>query len=89
MQDDTSSELAEKINSLISSLPKTEKIVDDEPLPEHIQKKLDEAKAGGNHHHQGHGSHNHHDGHIHDDGAHAGYMDAYGLGDGHGHGWGM
>ena len=87
MQDDTSSELAEKINSLISSLPKTEKIVDDEPLPEHIQKKLDEAKAGGNHHHQGHGSHNHHDGHIHDDGAHAGYMDAYGLG--HGHGWGM
>ncbi|CAO2836685.1 unnamed protein product [Amaranthus hypochondriacus] len=81
-QDDTSSELAEKINSLISSLPKTERIVDDEPLPEHIQKKLDEAKAGGNHHHHGH-----HDGHIHDDGAHAGYMDAYGLG--HGHGWGM
>lgn len=80
-QDDTSSEVAENIISLISSLPKTERKADDEPLPEHIQKMLDEAKSGGNHHH--------HDGHTHGHGAHADYMDAYGLGHGHGHGWGM
>ncbi|XP_048497712.1 protein AUXIN RESPONSE 4 isoform X1 [Beta vulgaris subsp. vulgaris] len=86
-QDDTSSEMAENIISLISSLPKTERKDDHEPLPEHIQKMLDEAKAGGNHHHHGHDSHGHHDGHSHGDGAQAGYMDAYGLG--HGHGWEM
>uniref|UniRef100_A0A803KP64 AB hydrolase-1 domain-containing protein n=1 Tax=Chenopodium quinoa TaxID=63459 RepID=A0A803KP64_CHEQI len=42
--DDTSSEVAENIISLISSLPKTERKAADEPLPEHIQKMLDEAK---------------------------------------------
>ncbi|XP_074312293.1 protein AUXIN RESPONSE 4 [Silene latifolia] len=77
-QEDTSSEVTQSIYSFVSSLPKTERKSDDEPLPEHIQKKLDEAKAAGHHHHDGH-----------DHGAQAGYMDAYGLGNGHGHGWGM
>ncbi|XP_021772936.1 protein AUXIN RESPONSE 4-like [Chenopodium quinoa] len=87
-QDDTSSEVAENIISLISSLPKTERKAADEPLPEHIQKMLDEAKSGGNNdQHHGHGSHSHHDGHTHGHGHHADYMDSYGLGQGHG--WGM
>ncbi|XP_021852187.2 protein AUXIN RESPONSE 4 [Spinacia oleracea] len=82
-QDDTSSELAKNIISLLNSLPPTRRKVDDEPLPEHIQKMLDEAKSGGNDHH--------HEGHTHGHGADADYMDAYGLGHGHGHGhgWGM
>lgn len=66
-------------------MPKSVRRVEEEPIPEHIQKMLDEAKDG-HHHHHGHGGHGHHDGHAH---AHAqthgaGYMDAYGLG----HGWG-
>ncbi|KAH9604002.1 hypothetical protein KSS87_023605 [Heliosperma pusillum] len=82
-KEDTSSEVAQSIYSFVSSLPKTErKSSNDEPLPEHIQKKLDEAKAAGHH------DHDHvHDGHHH--GAQASYMDGYGLGHDHGHGWGM
>lgn len=87
-QDDTSSEIGGYITSFVSSLPKTHRKRDEEPLPDHIQKMLDEAKSGDHHHHHhGHGSYSHHDGHDHGHGAHAGYMDAYGLG--HGHGWGM
>lgn len=88
-QDDTSSEVAEIIASFVSSLPKTERKADEKPLPEHIQKMFDEAKSGDNHRHHGHGSHGHHHGHEHSHGhgAHAGYMDAYGLGQVHG--WGM
>lgn len=47
--------------------------VEDEPLPEHIQKIFNEAQ-GGDHHH-----HHHHD-HTHM----GGHMDPYGMG----HGWG-
>ena len=54
--------------------------VEEEPIPEHIQKMLDEAKNSDHHHHHGHGGHEHHDDHAHVHGA--GYMDAYGLGQG-------
>lgn len=68
----------------MSSLPKSVRQVEEEPIPEHIQKMFDEAKDNDHHHHHhhGHSGHDHHDGHDH---VHApGYMDAYGLG----HGWG-
>lgn len=67
----------------MTSLPKSVRKVEEEPIPDHIQKMLDEAKSGDHHHqhHHVHGSHDHHVGHDH---VHAaGYMDAYGLG----HGW--
>ena len=58
--------------------------VEEEPIPEHIQKMLDEAKNSDHHHHHhhhhSHGGHEHHDDHAHVHGA--GYMDAYGLGQG-------
>ena len=60
----------------MSSLPKSVRQVEEEPVPEHIQKMLDEAQ-GGDHHHHDHGAHGH--AHDHSDG----HMNAYGLG----HGW--
>jgi hypothetical protein len=66
----------------VSSLPKSAKKVEEEVIPEHIQKMFDEAKSSDHHHHHHHGhngGHDHHDSHAHG----AGYMDAYGLG----HGW--
>lgn len=54
--------------------------VEEEPIPEHILKRLDEAKANDDHGHD-----RHHGGH--DDFHGAGFMDAYGLGQGHEHGW--
>ncbi|KAJ6434422.1 hypothetical protein OIU84_018019 [Salix udensis] len=88
-QENAADELAENIVKFVSSLPKSVRRAEEEPIPEHVQKMLDEAKDGHHHHHHhGHGGHGHHDGHAH---AHAhahahgaGYMDAYGLG----HGWG-
>lgn len=85
-QEDAADELAESIVRFVSSLPKTVRKVEEEIIPEHIQKMLDEAKSSGHHqhehhHHHDHGGHDHHDGHAHVHGA--GYMDAYGLG----HGW--
>lgn len=54
----------------------------EEPIPEHIEKIFSEAKSSDNHQHHhhdhGHGGHDHYD----DGHAHAGYMDAYGLGQG-------
>ncbi|XP_057960489.1 protein AUXIN RESPONSE 4 [Malania oleifera] len=83
-EEEVADELAENILRFVSSLPKSVRQVEEEPLPEHIQKMFEEAAAGGDHHHHhhGHGGHSHHDGHAHDHAA--GYMDAYGLG----HGWG-
>ncbi|XP_038717388.1 protein AUXIN RESPONSE 4-like [Tripterygium wilfordii] len=85
-QEDTADEIAQDISKFLSSLPKSVRQTEEEPIPEHIQTMLDEAKSNHDnhhhHHHHGHGSHDHHDGHAHDHGA--GYMDAYGLG----HRWG-
>lgn len=84
-QENAADELAENIVKFVSSLPKSVRRVAEEPIPEHIQKMLDEAKDGHHHHHHhGHGGHGHHDGHGHAQTHGAGYMDAYGLG----HGWG-
>ncbi|XP_059645965.1 protein AUXIN RESPONSE 4 [Cornus florida] len=83
-QEDTADELAENIYKFVSSLPKSIRQAEEEPVPEHIQKMFDEARENGpdHQHHHSHGGHDHHDGHGH---AHAaGYMDAYGLN----HGWG-
>lgn len=77
-QEETSNELGENIAKFVSSLPKTVRKDEEENIPEHIQKKLDEAKAGDHHHHHHHHGHDHH--HMHA----PGYMDAYGIG----HGWG-
>ena len=63
----------------MSSLPKTVRQVEEEPIPEHIQKMFDEAKDTDHHHHHHHG-HDHAHAHAHA----AGFMDAYGLG----HTWG-
>lgn len=64
----------------MSSLPKSVRQVEEEPVPEHIQKMLDEAQGGDHHHHHHHHDHGAH-GHAHDHSD--GYMNAYGLG----HGW--
>nr|GMD46843.1 protein AUXIN RESPONSE 4 [Ipomoea batatas] len=85
-QEHSADEIAESIYHFVSPLPKSIKQSEEEQVPEHIQKMLNEAQNSGHdhhHHHHGHG-HEHHDGHGHGN-AHAGYMDAYGLG----HGWGM
>lgn len=81
-QDDAADELAESISQFLSTLPKSVRQSEEEPIPEHIQKMLNKAKDSDHHHHDDH--HDHH-GREHDHGhAHtAGYMDAYGLG----HGW--
>ncbi|XP_065853318.1 protein AUXIN RESPONSE 4 [Euphorbia lathyris] len=87
-QEDGADELGENIVKFVSSLPKSDRKNEEEPIPDHIQKLLDEAKAGEHHHGHGHGhghSHGHgHDGHDHHHIHSPGYMDAYGLG----HGWG-
>lgn len=71
-QDDVADELAESISQFLSKLPKPTRQIEDEPIPEHIQKKFVETKDNGNHLH-----HDHDNGHIH----FSGYMDdAYGLG---------
>ena len=82
-QENAADELAENIVKFVSSLPKSARRVEEEPIPEHVQKMLDEAKDS-HHHHHGHGGHGNHDGHTHAHTHGAGYMDAYGLG----HGWG-
>ncbi|KAJ7973363.1 protein AUXIN RESPONSE 4 [Quillaja saponaria] len=82
-QEDVAVELAENISRFVSSLPKSVREVEEESIPEHIQKMFDEAQSNGHdhhHHHDGHNDH-HHDGHAHVQGT--GYTDAYGLG----HGW--
>ncbi|KAL7126431.1 hypothetical protein ABFS83_14G186700 [Erythranthe nasuta] len=72
-------EVGESIYEFVSSLPKPAKQAVEEPIVhEHVEMKFDEATSGAHNHHHGHEGHDHHDGH-----AHAGYMDAYGLG----HGW--
>lgn len=79
-QDDTADELAESIYQFVSSLPKPTRQVVEEPIPEHIQKMLDEAQNSDDHHHHAHGAHDHHHGHDNT----AGYLDAYGLNSGWG-----
>lgn len=65
MQESKSGELAEYIAEFVSLLPRSIRRVAEEPIPEKVEKLLEEAKAGGDHQH-----------------AHAGYTDAYGLGEG-------
>ncbi|KAL5712693.1 hypothetical protein ACHQM5_014838 [Ranunculus cassubicifolius] len=77
-QEDAPEEISETITRFVSLLPKTTRQVEEEPLPEHIQKMFDEAKTGDhlhNHHHHGH---EHGGGHGHS--SMPSYMDAYGLG---------
>ncbi|OVA05474.1 hypothetical protein BVC80_441g249 [Macleaya cordata] len=85
-QEDAADEVTETITQFVSSLPKSVKKVEEEPVPEHIKKLFDEADGSDHHHHHHHhhdhhvpGGHDHHMGH-----GQPGYMDAYGLG----HGWG-
>ncbi|XP_050382044.1 protein AUXIN RESPONSE 4 [Argentina anserina] len=85
-QEDAADEVAGHIANFVSSLPATVRKVHEEPIPEHVQKMLDEAEQSGNHGHvhvHGHAGHEEHNHNVH--GAGAGYPDAYGLG--HGHGW--
>ncbi|XP_028770824.1 protein AUXIN RESPONSE 4 [Neltuma alba] len=72
-QEDVAVELADKISQFVSSLPKTVRKVEEEPIPEHIQKMFDEAKDSDHDHDHHHHGHEHYGGHG------AGYMDAYGL----------
>ncbi|CAN4111131.1 unnamed protein product [Withania somnifera] len=87
-QEHNSEEIAENIYQFVSSLPKSAKQTEEEPVPEHVQKLFDEVQSGDHHHHHyhhSHDSHGHRHSHEHDHGhehAHAGYMDAYGLGQG-------
>ncbi|KAL2345688.1 hypothetical protein Fmac_006973 [Flemingia macrophylla] len=87
-QEDVAVEIGEKISRFVLSLPKSVRKVEQESIPDHIQKMLDEAKSNGHDSHQhhshshGHGHDDHSDAHIHG----ANYMDAYGLGHGP-HGW--
>ncbi|KAK4427658.1 protein AUXIN RESPONSE 4 [Sesamum alatum] len=80
-QKDNAEEVAQTIHEFVSSLPKSTRQVEEEPISENSQETFSEAQ-GGNHHHHNHG-HHHHDHHhdVHGHG-HAGYMDAYGLGQG-------
>ncbi|KAF5182444.1 Auxin response [Thalictrum thalictroides] len=87
-QEDAADEISDTITRFVSSLPQSKRQVEEEPLPEHIQKMFDEAKSGDHHHdhhHHGHGGHeHHHHGHGGHDGGHGhihepNYMDAYGL----------
>ncbi|KAI5658821.1 hypothetical protein M9H77_27614 [Catharanthus roseus] len=88
-QENNAEEIAKSIHQFVLSLPKPHREVEEEPIPEHIQIMLNEAKSGKQHDHHGHGHGHgsHHHGHDHDEHshahAHAGYADAYGLG----HGW--
>ncbi|GFZ02960.1 alpha/beta-Hydrolases superfamily protein [Actinidia rufa] len=83
-QDDSADEIAQSIFQFLSKLPKSVRQSEEEPIPEHIQKMFDEAKGRDHHHHDHHGHEHDHGVHEHDHGhAHtAGYMDAYGLGQG-------
>ncbi|KAE8686636.1 Protein AUXIN RESPONSE 4 [Hibiscus syriacus] len=74
-QESIAGEVAENVAQFVTSLPKTVRQVEEEPIPEHIQKMFDEAKDSDRHHH-----HHHHHGHGHDHDHAAGFMDAYGLG---------
>ncbi|XP_050225005.1 protein AUXIN RESPONSE 4 [Mercurialis annua] len=84
-QEDAADEVADNIVKFVSSLPKSVRKVEEEPIQEHIQKMFDVTKEGGDnhhHHHHGHGDHDHHHGHAH---IYApGYMNSFGLD----HGWG-
>ncbi|OIV95109.1 hypothetical protein TanjilG_21499 [Lupinus angustifolius] len=83
-QEDAADEIAEKISNFIFSLPKSVRKVEQEAIPDHIQKLLDEAKNNDHDHHHGHGHDHHDDANIHE----PDYMNAYGLGQsGHHHGW--
>ncbi|XP_010528881.1 PREDICTED: protein AUXIN RESPONSE 4 [Tarenaya hassleriana] len=76
-QESNSDELAKYVAEFVASLPRSIRRVAEEPVPENVQRPLDEAKSGNHHHH--HHDHDHEHGHAQG----AGYMDAYGLG----HGW--
>ncbi|XP_020104848.1 protein AUXIN RESPONSE 4 [Ananas comosus] len=89
-QEDAADEISQNIVDFVNSLPRSIKKVKDEPLPEHIQKMLEEANRGHYDHHDP-GHHHHHDGRHHHGHGHghghehaAGYMGMYGLGQGWG-----
>ncbi|XWS57537.1 hypothetical protein CRYUN_Cryun09bG0183000 [Craigia yunnanensis] len=73
-------ELAENVAQFVSSLPKTVRQVEEEPITEHVQKMFDEANDTDNHHHHHHAHAHGHVAHGHDHAHAAGFMDAYGLG---------
>lgn len=88
-QEDAAEEISGKIVQFVSSLPKSVRQKNEEPLPEHIQKMFDQASDDQydhhHHHHHGHGhSHGHGHGHGHGLEHAAGYFDMYGLGQGWG-----
>ncbi|KAG9456447.1 hypothetical protein H6P81_000955 [Aristolochia fimbriata] len=70
-QEDAVDELAENISKFVSSLPKSVRLSEEEPLPDHFQNMVNE----------GHDHHHHH--HHHGIGGY-GNMDTYGLGHGWG-----
>lgn len=76
-QDNAADDLAKSIFQFLSTLPKSVRERDEEPIPEHIHEMLNEAEGNNHHHHHGHGSHEHDHAHA------AGFMNAYGLD----HGW--
>lgn len=81
-QEDAADVITEAITRFVSSLPPSTRQTE-EPIPEHIQKMLDEAKSGDHHHdhhHHGHG-HEHHGAHGHGHGNiyAPNYGDSYGL----------
>ncbi|XVE63007.1 hypothetical protein DITRI_Ditri06bG0165100 [Diplodiscus trichospermus] len=82
-QETAAYEIAENVAQFVSSLPRTVRQVEEEPIPEHIQRMFDEAKDTDHHHHH-HQHHGHSHSHGHDHAHAAGFMDTYGLG----HTWG-
>ncbi|KAE9593683.1 hypothetical protein Lal_00036344 [Lupinus albus] len=86
-QEDAPDEIAEKISHFVLSLPKSIRKVEQEAIPDHIQKMLDEAKSSDHNHDHGHGHDHGHD-HRGDANIHEpDYLNAYGLGQGGHHGW--
>lgn len=83
---DDAADIAESIFQFLSTLPKSVRQSDEEPIPDHIQKMIDESRGSDHHHPHPHhdvlGGHEHDHGHAHDHAHAAGYMDAYGLGQG-------
>jgi len=85
---DDADDIAGSIFQFLSKLPKSVRQSEEEPVPEHIQKMIEESRGSLHHHPHSHDvlgghEHDHNHGHGHDHAHAAGYVDAYGLG----HGW--
>ncbi|CAA0815560.1 Protein AUXIN RESPONSE 4 [Striga hermonthica] len=68
-QEQNAEEVADKIYEFVSSLPKVTKQVLEKPMQKNLDETFGEDISSGHHHHHHH--------------AHAGYMDAYGMGQGY------